>query len=152
MKRRRGGGDGGREPGPESGGSTRRAEGRRVRAAGRATGRVWEDAASEYLARRGVPTLLRGYQCRFGELDLVCADGDYLVVVEVRARSSSRFASAKSSVDVFKQRKIVLATRHLLMRRPEWHDRSLRFDVVAIEGIESEAPEIEWIRNAFDAA
>jgi putative endonuclease len=52
-------------------------------------------------------------------------------------------------VDGFKQRKIVLATRHLLMRHPEWHDRPLRFDVVAIEGIESEAPRIEWIRNAF---
>lgn len=115
----------------------------------RETGRLWEEAASDYLARHGVRTLLRAYRCRFGELDLVCADGDYLVVVEVRARSSSRFASAKCSVDGFKQRKILLATRHLLMHRPEWHDRPLRFDVVAVQGIESDAPEIEWIRNAF---
>jgi putative endonuclease len=123
----------------------------RGRRPGRETGRVWEEAASKYLAQRGLRTLLRGYHCRLGELDLVCVDGDYLVVVEVRARSSSSFASAKSSVDVFKQRKIVLATRHLLMRRPEWHGRPLRFDVIAIQGIESEAPEVEWIRGAFDA-
>jgi putative endonuclease len=118
----------------------------------RETGRHWENAASEYLLRHGVHTLLRGYRCRLGELDLVCADGDYLVVVEVRARRTTSFASAKTSVDGFKQRKILLATRHLLMRRPEWHDRPLRFDVVAIESIESETPKIEWIRNAFDGS
>jgi putative endonuclease len=118
----------------------------------RATGRRWEDAASEYLERHGVHTLLRGYHCRLGELDLVCADRDYLVIVEVRARSRTSFASAKCSVDGFKQRKILLATRHLLMRRPEWHDRPLRFDVIAVEGIESDTPEIEWIRNAFDGS
>jgi putative endonuclease len=118
----------------------------------RETGRHWEGVASEYLAGHGVRTLLRGYHCRAGELDLVCADGGYLVVVEVRARRKTSFASAKDSVDGFKQRKILLATRHLLMRHPEWHHRPLRFDVVAIDGIESETPVIKWIRQAFDGS
>lgn len=133
-------------------GEPRRPRADQGRGGGRDAGRYWEEAASRYLAGRGVRTLLRGYQCRLGELDLVCDDGSQLVVVEVRARRSSGFASAKGSVDRHKRRKILLATRHLLMRRPEWHERPLRFDVIAIDGIESAAPRIDWIRNAFDAS
>lgn len=117
----------------------------------RETGRYWEDAAAAYLARHGLRTLLRGYRCRLGELDLVCSEGERLVIVEVRARRSSRYASARASVDAHKRRRIVLATRHLLMRYPNWHQRPLRFDVVAIEHIESNAPALHWIKDAFDA-
>ncbi|HEX5421729.1 MAG TPA: YraN family protein [Gammaproteobacteria bacterium] len=115
------------------------------------TGRYWEDAASRYLARQGIETLLRGYRCRLGELDLVCAEAEGLVVVEVRARSASTYAGALGSIDSRKRRKIVLATRHLLMRHPGWYHRPLRFDVVAFDRIDSEQPELRWIRNAFDA-
>jgi putative endonuclease len=116
-----------------------------------AAGQFWEDAASEYLASHGVRTLMRRYRCRVGELDLVCTDELSLIVVEVRARSSTRYASAAASVDFRKRRRIVQATRHLLMRHPAWNERPVRFDVVAVEHIESAAPQIEWIRNAFDA-
>ncbi|MBN1239558.1 MAG: YraN family protein [Gammaproteobacteria bacterium] len=116
-----------------------------------AEGEFWEEAASAYLARQGVRTLLRRYRCRLGELDLVCTDDASLIVVEVRARSSTRHASAADSVDYFKRRRIVQATRHLLMRHPTWGERPVRFDVVAIERIESAEPRIAWIRGAFDA-
>jgi putative endonuclease len=115
------------------------------------TGRYWEDAASRYLARHGIETVLRGYRCRLGELDLVCAEAERLIVVEVRARSTSAYAGALSSIDSRKRRKIVLATRHLLMRHPSWYQRPLRFDVVAFDRIDSASPEMRWIRNAFDA-
>ncbi len=124
---------------------------RRPRGSGGETGRYWEAAASDYLERHGLRTLLRGYRCRLGELDLVCSEGRHLVVVEVRARRSSGYASAAGSVDGRKRRKIVLATRHLLMCHPHWSARPLRFDVVAIEGIESVRPRLRWIKNAFEA-
>ena len=86
-----------------------------------------------------------------GELDLVCLDSGTLVIVEVRARSGSRFGSATETVDFRKQRKLVRATRHLLMTHPQWHAYPVRFDVVSIGGIDTNTPTIEWIRNAFDA-
>ena len=95
--------------------------------------------------------LIRQYRCRLGELDLVCRDGNSLVIVEVRARAGSHFASAGESVDVRKQRKLIRATRHLLMTHPHWNDYPLRFDVFCIDEIDSAAPSIRWIRNAFDA-
>lgn len=116
-----------------------------------AAGLRWEEAAGAFLERRGMHILLRRYRCRLGELDLVCTDAAALIVVEVRARRTGAMVSAAESVDWRKRRRIVNATRHLLMRHPSWRDRPLRFDVVTIEGIESPEPRFEWIRNAFDA-
>ena len=94
--------------------------------------------------------LKQRYRCRLGELDLVCLDGTTLVIVEVRARSSSRFAGAGESVDAAKQRKLVRATRHLLMTHPQWSQCPMRFDVFCIDDIDKAVPTIQWIKNAFD--
>ena len=115
------------------------------------SGLAWELRTARYLQRKGLRVLIQRYRCRLGELDLVCLDGTTLVVVEVRARAGSRFASAGESVDVRKQRKLVRATRHLLMTRPQWSDYRLRFDVFCIDNIDSSTPAIRWIKNAFDA-
>ena len=94
--------------------------------------------------------LIQRYRCRLGELDLVCLDGTTLVIVEVRARAYNRFVRAGESVDVRKQRRIVRATRHLMMTHPQWSSYRLRFDVFCIDNIDSDSPAIQWIRNAFD--
>lgn len=115
-------------------------------------GRQFEARAADFLEASGLTVLARGYRCRLGELDLVCRDGPYLVVVEVRARSSAALCSAVESIGHAKRRRIVLATRHFLMRHREWHDRPLRFDVVAFDSIDTERPSVQWLKNAFDAS
>lgn len=117
----------------------------------RQAGQLWEKRASAFLRSRGVKTLEMGYQCRFGELDLVCLDRRTLVIVEVRARGGGSVVSALETVDTRKRRKLVRTARHLLMQRPEWSERPVRFDVVAIEDIDSGNARFEWIRDAFDA-
>jgi putative endonuclease len=115
-------------------------------------GRFWEARAAAYLEEQGLAILLRGYRCRLGELDLVGRHGDYLVVVEVRARSGGAFCSAVDSIGPHKRRRIIQATRHLLMRRSAWHTARLRFDVVAFDAIDAAEPRVQWIQNAFDAS
>ena len=84
-------------------------------------GRLWEARAAAYLEACGLTVLARSYRCRLGEIDLVCRDDPHLVIVEVRARGSSALCSAVDSIGTAKRRRIVLATRHLLMRHGEWH-------------------------------
>lgn len=117
-----------------------------------ARGRVWESRAAAHLEQHGLTILARGYRCRLGELDIVCRDGAALVIVEVRARGSNAFCSAVDSVDVHKRRRIVQATRHLLMRNGAWQAAPIRFDVVAFDGIDTQEPRLNWIKNAFDAS
>jgi putative endonuclease len=117
-----------------------------------ARGRLWESRAAAYLEQHGLAVLARGYRCRLGELDLVCRDDRQLVIVEVRARSRGALCSAVDSIDAHKRRRIVQATRHLLMRHAEWQAAVIRFDVVAFDGIDTDEAEVRWIKNAFDAS
>lgn len=115
-------------------------------------GQLWEARAAAHLTLNGLEVLARGYRCRLGEIDLVCRDDRQLVIVEVRARSSGALCSAAESIGARKRRRIVQATRHLLMRHSEWQGSTIRFDVVAFDAIDAPEPQLQWIKNAFDAA
>lgn len=115
-------------------------------------GRLWESRAATYLEAHGLTILARGYRCRLGELDLVARDERHLVIVEVRARARGALCSALESIGPAKRRRIVQATRHLLMRHAQWQAAPVRFDVVAFDAIDDAEPQVRWIRNAFDAS
>lgn len=117
-----------------------------------ARGAAFEQLAADWLAVHGLRVLTRGYRCRGGELDLVCRDGDALVVVEVRSRRSRSHGGAAASIDSRKRRRIVLATRHFLMTHPELAGAPVRFDVIAIDGTGDGERTLRWIPNAFDVA
>jgi putative endonuclease len=86
----------------------------------------------------------RGPRARGGEIDLILRERDgTLVFVEVRARPTAAGGGAGASVTAAKQRSLVLAAQHYLLRWPRVPP--CRFDVVAIDG-----DRIEWLRGAFD--
>lgn len=107
-----------------------------------------EDAALRHLQGQGLRLLARNYRTPGrggGEIDLVMREpGGTLVFVEVRQRASRAWGGAAASVGAEKQRRIVFAARHYLLR---WRAMPpCRFDVVLVE------PEgITWLRAAFDA-
>lgn len=109
-----------------------------------------EAIARRHLQAHGLELVCENYRCRLGELDLVMLDGRTLVVVEVRLRTHSRFGGALASIDPLKQRRIVRATRHLLMMQRRLAALPVRFDVVALDA--PAGTKVEWVRSAFDAA
>ena len=108
-----------------------------------------EDRALTHLVASGLKLLARNYRTPGrggGEIDLVMRAADGTVVfVEVRQRASRSFGGAAASVGHVKQRRILFAARHYLMRLAQ--QPPCRFDVVSVE-----AGEIEWLRGAFDAS
>ena len=116
-------------------------------------GRRGEDRALAHLEAHGLALVERNYRCRAGEIDLVPMDGDVLVLVEVRSRSRRDFGGAAASIGRGKQRRFVLAAKHLLLTRPQYRRLRVRIDVVAIDppAEPDGAPVITWIRNAFEA-
>jgi putative endonuclease len=115
----------------------------------KAQGDAAEDRALAHLAARGLRLAARNYRTPGrggGEIDLVLWDGDgTLVFVEVRKRSSRAFGGAAGSITALKQRRIVFAARHYLLRFRT--APACRFDVVCME----EGGAIQWMRAAFDA-
>jgi putative endonuclease len=111
----------------------------------------WAEArAAAHLAQAGLTLLCRNYRCRLGEIDLVMQDGADLVFVEVRCRSDRGYGGAAGSVTGRKIARLVNTARHYLMTHPEANLRRCRFDVIAISGAPAR-PELEWIRDAFQA-
>ena len=116
----------------------------------RTLGSAWELAARRHLEGAGLRLIVANRHYRVGELDLVMRDGDVVVFVEVRYRRSAGFGGSAPSVDAVKQRKLVMAAQCFLAENPTLARSACRFDVVAMEG-SVEAPQVDWIRNAFDA-
>jgi putative endonuclease len=107
-----------------------------------------ERIAARFLRRRGLRVLLRGYRTPQGEIDLIAREGNILVFVEVKAR---RHGTPAEAVNLQKQRRISLAAIHF-QRKYNLLDQSSRFDIVAIVWPDDrKAPQIEHIRNAFEA-
>jgi putative endonuclease len=90
--------------------------------------------AAETLTARGWRVLARNWRNpadRREELDLVCADGEVLVFVEVKARSAHALVPGYFAVDARKKKVLLRAARAYLrgLRRPP---RTVRFDVVEV--------------------
>jgi putative endonuclease len=115
----------------------------------RILGQRGERVAARYLRRHGMRVLYRGYRTRLGEIDLIVRDRDTLVFVEVKSRRRGVPAEAVSPE---KQRRLTLAALHFLRKYNLLEQRS-RFDVVAIVWADDRRrPDIEHIKNAFEAA
>jgi len=117
----------------------------------KALGDAAEARALRWLQAQGLTPVARNYRvargrsARGGEVDLILRERDgTLVFVEVRARTDARHGGAAASVGVTKQRRIVYAAQHFLMRLAS--PPPCRFDVLAIDG-----DEVQWIQGAFDA-
>ncbi len=112
---------------------------------------AWGEAlAADYLQRKKYKIVASGYRCRFGEIDLIVSNREYLVFVEVKLRKSNRFASAMEYVDFHKQNRIRTTAELFLSQNPTVLQP--RFDVIEIyapQGVESLKPEIHHLEDAF---
>ena len=114
----------------------------------RQRGKQGEDLALGYLTEKGYAAVARGYRSRFGEIDIIVRNAEYIVFAEVKLRKNAAFAQAREFVDRNKQRKIK-ATASLWLSS---HETLLqpRFDVIEIYAPDEAAqPEIIHIENAF---
>lgn len=112
---------------------------------------AWGEAvAAEYLRKKRYTLVAAGYQCRFGEIDLIVKDRKYLVFVEVKLRKSAEFAQAREYVDRRKQDKIRVTASMYLSQNPT--ELQPRFDVIEIyapDGVATRHPEINHLEDAF---
>lgn len=113
----------------------------------RTVGESGEEAAVQYLLRRGYHILQRNYRCRFGEIDLIARDGGTLAFIEVKTRRSRQFGPAASAVTFEKQRHLIKASQ-MYMAQTKKAYALCRFDVVAVE-IDAHGLHIELIKDAF---
>lgn len=111
-------------------------------------GRWGEEVAEEYLrSRKHYIIVYRNYRNTFGEIDLIVADSDTIVFVEVKTRRTKRCGAPAEAVDSYKQKKIIQVATAYLSRFGLW-EHPCRFDVVEVMPA-GEGFEVNHICNAF---
>lgn len=114
------------------------------------TGAWGEALAADYLRRKHYIIEAIRYSTRFGEIDLVASDQNFLVFVEVKLRKSAKYAQAREYVDWRKQDRIRMTASIYLSSYPT--ELQPRFDVIEIyapEGVKTARPEIIHLEDAF---
>jgi putative endonuclease len=104
-------------------------------------GKSGEKKAASYLKKKGYQILHMNYRCRFGEIDIIAKQGDTVVFVEVKTRSSDKYGLGYESVTASKQEKLLKTTQFFFAENGE---SPARFDVISIDG-----KEVSHIENAF---
>lgn len=117
----------------------------------KALGDRGEAAVAAWLQARGFRLLERQFRCRYGEIDLIVrAPEGTVCFVEVKSRSSSRFAQAREFVTEGKRRRLRAAAAEYLAREG-LGEETCRFDVAEVyPGRDGWGrPRIDYIIGAF---
>ncbi len=81
---------------------------------------------------------------------MVCLDGQTVVFVEVKTRSSDTAGQPYEAVGADKQRRLTRAALAFL-KKHGWLQRQARFDVVSVRvGPDGRAPDVRHFVNAFE--
>jgi putative endonuclease len=109
-------------------------------------GKRGEDIACRYLKDKGYKIRERNWKLGRNEIDLIAQDGEFIVIVEVKTRTSNIVAEPETSVTREKQRILVRAANAYI--RYFRLSREVRFDIVAIL-LDGEKEIVKHIPDAF---
>jgi putative endonuclease len=111
-------------------------------------GLIAEEKALKYLLGKGYCLLEKNYRYGHAEVDLLMQKNQYLICVEVKARSTDFFGSPESFITSKKIKLLVNVVDHYLENSEL--DLEVRFDIIAIIK-KGENWIIKHIKNAFYA-
>ena len=106
-------------------------------------GRKGEKLAEKFLKEKGYTLLKRNFRTPFGEADLIMQDGDEIVFIEVKTRTSETFGAPREAVGKEKQRRYYQIA--LCYGGQAGEEPNARFDVAEVD----ENCQINYIKYAF---
>ena len=112
------------------------------------TGQSGEDIASEHLLSKGLQIIGRNIRTPFGEIDILCEEGDCLIFLEVKTRRSKQFGFPEDAVSRYKQEHMLNSAMAYLQEQDAL-ERTWRIDVIAVNLVAGTLPEIQWFKNAI---
>ena len=109
-------------------------------------GKKGEVIARQYLKEKGFQILKTNWRHENDEIDIVAMDGDELVIVEVKTRSTNYYGEPEEDVGSQKESFLIRAAEAYLDKYDL--DIDCRFDIVAII-LNNDEKEIYHIEDAF---
>ena len=113
-------------------------------------GKTGEKYAQQYLLSKGYRIRHINWKSKNYELDIIAEKDDWLIVAEVKTRSSNFFGNPEEFVTKAKMKRIVSAANHYLRYYKIFKDT--RFDIIGILKKPDGNYKIEHFEDAFMAA
>jgi putative endonuclease len=111
-------------------------------------GELGERAAKRHLQKLGLKFLAANFRSERGEIDLIFRDGDCLVFVEVKTRSSEAWTRPAAAVDA-RKRKLLSQTALDYLKLLKHPAVKFRFDIVEVLLRDGEVREVRHLPNTF---
>lgn len=111
-------------------------------------GNSGEEIASAYLENLGYKILVRNFQCRQGEIDIIALDNDEFVFVEVKTRTNKMYGEAVEAVNNIKKLHIWKTAEYYIYLK-HLEDKTIRFDVIEVYLYNNEI-KINHIKQALE--
>lgn len=114
--------------------------------------KLGEDKACEYLKKMGFKIIERNFRKGYGEIDIVVIDsskkneGEVLVFVEVKTRTSNQFGSPLEAITYWKLKSLIKMAQYYKMTHPNLPE-ALRIDAVSVILNGNKVQNIELTRN-----
>lgn len=109
-------------------------------------GKKGEEIAAIYLSGKGYKIIERNWRTGKDEIDIIASKDNFLIIVEVKTRSSNLFGEPEESVDDKKQRFLIRAADEYVNQKEV--DNEIRFDIISVI-IEDNKHTIRHIEDAF---
>ena len=110
-----------------------------------------EKRVAAFLRKRGFNVIKRNFQCRYGEIDIIAENNEYILFVEVKTRKLNPLISGFDAVDSHKQSRITLAAQDYITKT--YCQKQPRFDVAEVTVCEkadgSLGYSLKYLENAF---
>ncbi|MDP1623398.1 MAG: YraN family protein [Bacteroidales bacterium] len=111
-------------------------------------GKKGEEIAVAHLTGLGYRILERNWRLGKEEIDIIARDGNFVVIVEVKTRTSNALAEPETSVTKSKQRILVRTANAYINYRKQQGE--VRFDIITVL-VRQEGETINHIVDAFYA-
>lgn len=109
-------------------------------------GKKGEELALRFVKDKGFKIRNINWRFKKNEIDIIAEKNNFLVVIEVKTRTSEYFENPKEAVTISKQKFIIKATEAYIN---EFNvDLETRFDIIAVTILGNEI-KIEHIEDAF---
>jgi putative endonuclease len=113
------------------------------------TGDKGEAFAADYFLNKGFAFRESNYHSRYGEIDIILENSEYIVFVEVKTRKPRAISRGIEAVNKNKRLKIIKTAFVYLLNNPS--KKQPRFDVAEVNVDSKGIPEnLEHFENAFD--
>ena len=116
-------------------------------------GKIGEDMVADFLKSKGYIIVAKNYHSRFGEIDIIAENREYILFVEVKTRKKGSMVTPADAVNKQKQKKIILTSYDFLSKLRI--KINYRYDVAEVHYEINKDGELKadlnYIKNAFSS-